>query len=166
MREHEISFKDVGGNEEAKDAMLEMVDCIKNPEKYQQVGFNNPRGILLYGPPGTGKTMLAKAMANECEINFIHTCGSEFVELYVGNGARKVRDLFNRARKQKPCVIFIDEIEILGQSRNSQYNCKEADQTLNQLLSEMDGFEPSQGIIVIGATNQKHLMDEALLRPG
>lgn len=163
---HSITFNDVGGNEHAKNDLREICHSIKYPDQYKDVGFSVPRGILFYGPPGTGKTLMAKALANECQIDFIHACGSDFVELYVGNGAKRVRDLFDQARKSKPCIVFIDEIDSLARSRSSLASCREADSTLNQLLSEMDGFKDSEGIVVVAATNQVDQIDDAILRPG
>ncbi|WIF94264.1 ATP-dependent zinc metalloprotease FtsH [Caminicella sporogenes] len=160
-----IGFSDVAGLEEVKEELGEIIDFLKNPEKYKAMGAKIPKGILLYGPPGTGKTLLAKAIAGETNSKFIHASGSEFVEKYVGVGAKRVRTLFEKARKESPSVIFIDEIDAIGAKRSLESN-NEKDQTLNQLLIEMDGFNNDQTIIVIGATNRIDMLDEALLRPG
>lgn len=142
------------------------MDYINDPEKYDDIGFNLPKGVLLYGPPGTGKTLLAKAVANECKIPFIYACGSEFVEIYVGNGAKRIWELFEEAWKYEKCVIFIDEIDTLGSKRGQSGYNRESDQTLNQLLSEMDGFNHNGLLTVIAATNQKDNIDVALLWAG
>ena len=162
------TFDDVGGCEKAKEAILEIIDFIKVPDMYQNMGLKMPKGVLLCGPPGTGKTLIAKAAAKEAGIPFIFTSGSEFVEIYVGNGARKIRELFNQARKYKSAVIiFIDEIDALGYKRNQigQSN-REQEQTLNQLLNEMDGYLENDKIIVVAATNIPESLDSALTRPG
>ncbi len=160
-----IDFKHVAGLEEVKEELQEMIDFIKNPGKYQKMGAEIPKGILFYGPPGTGKTLLAKALAGETEAKFFPASGSEFVEKYVGVGAKRVRTLFEKAKKESPSIIFIDEIDAIGAKRTTESN-NEKDQTLNQLLIEMDGFYSDQTVIVIGATNRLDLLDEALLRPG
>ena len=163
-----IRFSDVAGEEEAKENLQEIVDYLHNPEKYTRVGASMPKGVLLVGPPGTGKTMLAKAVAGESNVPFFSMSGSEFVEMFVGVGASRVRDLFKQATSMAPCIIFIDEIDAIGKSRDSQYGGgnDEREQTLNQLLSEMDGFDSSKGIIILGATNRPEVLDKALLRPG
>lgn len=163
-----VTFKDVAGEEEAKDSLIEMVDFLHNPERYTEVGAKLPKGALLVGPPGTGKTLLAKAVAGEADVPFFSMSGSEFVELYVGVGASRVRDLFAQANKMAPCIIFIDEIDAIGRSRDTRHagGDSEREQTLNQLLSEMDGFDSSKGIIVLAATNRPEVLDKALLRPG
>ena len=163
-----VSFKDVAGQEEAKESLQEMVDFLHNPQKYAQIGARLPKGALLVGPPGTGKTLLAKAVAGEAHVPFYSLAGSDFVEMFVGVGASRVRDLFSDAEKNAPCIIFIDEIDAIGKSRDSRYGGgnDEREQTLNQLLSEMDGFDSSKGILVIGATNRPETLDKALLRPG
>lgn len=158
------NFSDVGGCEQAKQAILEIIDFIKNPQDYQKMGVRMPKGILLYGPPGTGKTLIAKAAATEAQIPFKVTSGSEFVEIYVGNGAKKVRELFRQARKyQSPVLLFIDEIDALGSKRGQGImQNKEQEQTLNQLLNEMDGFMENDQIIVVAATNLVDSLDPAL----
>jgi cell division protease FtsH len=161
-----FSFQDIGGNDAAKEALLEIADCIKNPMKYKQLGIRIPKGVLLYGPPGTGKTLMAKALANECQMMFFYSWGADFVELYAGLGPKRIRELFNRARAVGKWIIFIDEIDSLGGIRGKGNACKEFDNTLNQLLTEMDGFTGSEGITVIAATNQEDHIDEALLRAG
>nr|CCA94599.1 HflB protein [Candidatus Phytoplasma mali] len=163
-----FTFKDVAGNTEEKEEMTELIDFLKQPQKYETIGAAIPRGVLLEGPPGTGKTLLAKALAGEANVPFYAVSGSEFVEMYVGVGASRVRKLFKEAKLNAPCVLFIDEIDVLGGKRGGNYSGgnQEKDQTLNQLLTEMDGFTPSQGIIVIGATNRADMLDAALLRPG
>lgn len=161
----EVSFKDVAGLDEIKEELREITDFINNSEKYNRMGAKIPRGVLFYGPPGTGKTLLAKALAGETKSTFLYASGSEFVEKYVGVGAKRVRTLFEKAKKDAPSIVFIDEIDAIGSRRNSDSN-NEKDQTLNQLLVEMDGFYKSQTVIVIGATNRLDLLDEALLRPG
>lgn len=158
-------FNDVAGLEEVKEELVEIIDFIKNPEKYHRMGAKIPKGLLFYGPPGTGKTLLAQAIAGETESAFFPSSGSEFVEKYVGVGAKRVRALFEKAKKESPSVIFVDEIDAIGAKRTTESN-NEKDQTLNQLLVEMDGFNSDQTVIVIGATNRLDLLDEALLRPG
>nr|CCH80614.1 ATP-dependent Zn protease [Candidatus Phytoplasma mali]CCH80618.1 ATP-dependent Zn protease [Candidatus Phytoplasma mali] len=163
-----FTFKDVAGNEEEKEEMTELIDFLQNPKKYEQIGASTPKGVLLEGPPGTGKTLLAKALAGEANVPFFAVSGSEFVEMYVGVGASRVRTLFKEAKLNAPCVLFIDEIDALGGKRNvsGHGSSQEKDQTLNQLLTEMDGFTKSQGIIVVAATNRVDILDPALLRPG
>lgn len=163
-----VSFADVAGEEEAKESLTELVDFLKNPGKYKEIGARLPKGALLVGPPGTGKTLLAKALAGEAGVPFFSLSGSDFVEMFVGVGASRVRDLFKQATSMAPCIIFIDEIDAIGKSRDSQYGGgnDEREQTLNQLLSEMDGFDSSKGIIILGATNRPEVLDKALLRPG
>lgn len=168
QKETGISFKDVAGEDEAKESLQEVVDFLHNPGKYAKIGAKLPKGALLVGPPGTGKTLLAKAVAGEAKVPFFSLSGSDFIELYVGVGASRVRDLFKEATKNAPCIIFIDEIDAIGRSRDSKYGGgnEEREQTLNQLLSEMDGFDTSKGILVLGATNRPEILDKALLRPG
>ena len=162
-----ITFDDVAGQDEAKESLVEMIDFLKDPQKYQKIGATQPKGALLVGPPGTGKTLLARAVAGEAEVVFYHMTGSEFVEMFVGVGASRVRDLFQTAKKSAPCIIFIDEIDAIGSRRNAQLGGNdERDQTLNQLLSEMDGFDSFTGIVVLAATNRPEMLDKALLRPG
>ena len=163
-----ITFKDVAGEDEAKESLQEVVDFLHNPGNYTKIGAKLPKGALLVGPPGTGKTLLAKAVAGEAHVPFFSLTGSDFIELYVGVGASRVRDLFREATKNAPCIIFIDEIDAIGRSRDSKYGGgnEEREQTLNQLLSEMDGFDTTKGILVIGATNRPEILDKALLRPG
>ncbi len=163
-----VTFQDVAGEEEAKESLTELVDFLKNPDKYKKIGARLPKGALLVGPPGTGKTLLAKALAGEAGVPFFSLSGSDFVEMFVGVGASRVRDLFKQATSMAPCIIFIDEIDAIGKSRDSQYGGgnDEREQTLNQLLSEMDGFDSSKGIIILGATNRPEVLDKALLRPG
>lgn len=160
-----ISFNDVAGLDEIKDDLMDVIDFLNNEERYKIMDAKVPRGILLYGPPGTGKTLIAKAIAGEAKATFIYSSGSEFVEKYVGVGAKRVRMIFERARKEAPSIIFIDEIDALGSKRNSESN-NEKDQTLNQLLIELDGFNNTNNVIVVAATNRLDLLDEALLRPG
>jgi cell division protease FtsH len=160
-----VSFNDVAGLEEIKEELQETIDFINNPNKYRKMGAKIPKGVLFYGPPGTGKTLLAKAVAGETNSTFLYSSGSEFVEKYVGIGAKRVRTLFEKAKKEAPSIIFIDEIDAIGTKRNLESN-NEKDQTLNQLLVEMDGFNTDETVIVIGATNRLDLLDEALLRPG
>lgn len=160
-----IGFNDVAGLEEIKDDLMDIIDFLNNEECYKQMDAKVPRGVLLYGPPGTGKTLIAKAIAGEAKATFIYSSGSEFVEKYVGVGAKRVRMIFERARKEAPSIIFIDEIDALGSKRNLESN-NEKDQTLNQLLIELDGFNNTSNVIVIAATNRLDLLDEALLRPG
>lgn len=164
--DNKVLFKDIGGNHFAKNSLKEIIDYMKDSSEYLNMGIRMPKGVLLYGPPGTGKTLLAKALANECNVPFIYACGSDFVEIFVGQGPKRIRELFIEARQYGNCVIFIDEIDSVGYERNKQSLCKEADNTLNQLLSEMDGFHESKGITVIAATNQVSILDTALLRPG
>lgn len=161
----DVSFKDVAGLEEIKEELQETIDFINNSIKYKKMGAKIPKGILFHGPPGTGKTLLAKAVAGETNSTFLYASGSEFVEKYVGVGAKRVRTLFEKAKKEAPSIIFIDEIDAIGTKRNSESN-NEKDQTLNQLLIELDGFNSNETVIVIGATNRMDLLDEALLRPG
>ena len=167
-KETGVTFKDVAGEEEAKESLTELVDFLKNPDKYRKIGARLPKGALLVGPPGTGKTLLAKALAGEANVPFFSLSGSDFVEMFVGVGASRVRDLFKQAQSMAPCIIFIDEIDAIGKSRDSQYGGgnDEREQTLNQLLSEMDGFDSSKGIVILGATNRPEVLDKALLRPG
>ena len=163
-----IKFKDVAGEEEAKELLQESVDFLHNPEKYREIGAKMPKGALLVGPPGTGKTMLAKAVAGEADVPFFSISGSEFVEMFVGMGAAKVRDLFKQANEKAPCIVFIDEIDAVGKKRESGQigGNDEREQTLNQLLSEMDGFDGSKGVVILAATNRPESLDPALLRPG
>ncbi len=168
QKETGVTFKDVAGQDEAKESLQEVVDFLHNPGKYVEIGARLPKGALLVGPPGTGKTLLARAVAGEAHVPFFSLAGSDFVEMFVGVGASRVRDLFSDAEKNAPCIIFIDEIDAIGKSRDSRYGGgnDEREQTLNQLLSEMDGFDSSKGILVIGATNRPEILDKALLRPG
>ena len=168
QKETGVTFKDVAGEDEAKESLVEVVDFLHNPGKYSKIGAKLPKGALLVGPPGTGKTLLAKAVAGEAHVPFFSLTGSDFIELYVGVGASRVRDLFREATKNAPCIIFIDEIDAIGRSRDSKYGGgnEEREQTLNQLLSEMDGFDSSKGILILGATNRPEILDKALLRPG
>lgn len=163
-----IKFSDVAGEDEAKENLTEIVDYLHNPDKYREIGASMPKGILLVGPPGTGKTMLAKAVAGEANVPFFSMSGSEFVEMFVGMGASKVRDLFKQAKEKAPCIVFIDEIDAIGQKRNSgkMGGNDEREQTLNQLLTEMDGFEGNTGVIILAATNRPESLDPALTRPG
>ena len=163
-----VTFKDVAGQDEAKESLQEVVDFLHNPRKYQEIGAKLPKGALLVGPPGTGKTLLAKAVAGEAGVPFFSLAGSDFVEMFVGVGASRVRDLFKEAQKQAPCIIFIDEIDAIGKSRDTRFGSgnDEREQTLNQLLSEMDGFDTSKGLLVLAATNRPEVLDKALLRPG
>ena len=163
-----IKFKDVAGEEDAKELLQEIVDFLHNPEKYREIGAKMPKGALLVGPPGTGKTMLAKAVAGEADVPFFSISGSEFVEMFVGMGAAKVRDLFKQANEKAPCIVFIDEIDAVGKKRESGQigGNDEREQTLNQLLSEMDGFDGSKGVVILAATNRPESLDPALLRPG
>ena len=162
-----VKFADVAGQDEAKESLQEIVSFLKNPGKYTEIGARCPRGALLVGPPGTGKTLLAKAVAGEAGVPFFQIAGSEFVEMFVGRGAAKVRDLFKQAKEKAPCIIFIDEIDAVGKKRDGSLNSNdEREQTLNQLLSEMDGFDNQKGIVVLAATNRPESLDQALLRPG
>ena len=163
-----VTFKDVAGQEEAKESLQEVVDFLHNPGKYTAIGAKLPKGALLVGPPGTGKTLLAKAVAGEANVPFFSLSGSEFVEMFVGVGASRVRDLFEEAKKNAPCIVFIDEIDAIGKSRDSRYGGgnDEREQTLNQLLAEMDGFDTSKGLLILAATNRPEVLDPALLRPG
>ena len=162
-----VTFKDVAGQDEAKESLQEVVDFLHNPKKYKEIGAKLPKGALLVGPPGTGKTLLAKAVAGEAKVPFFSLAGSDFVEMFVGVGASRVRDLFKEAQKQAPCIIFIDEIDAIGKSRDSRYGGNdEREQTLNQLLAEMDGFDTSKGLLILAATNRPEVLDKALLRPG
>ena len=168
QKETGITFQDVAGEDEAKESLVEVVDFLHNPGKYSKIGARLPKGALLVGPPGTGKTLLAKAVAGEAHVPFFSLSGSDFIELYVGVGASRVRDLFKEAEKNAPCIVFIDEIDAIGRSRDSKYGGgnEEREQTLNQLLSEMDGFDGKNGIIILAATNRPEILDKALLRPG
>ena len=168
QKETGVLFKDVAGQEEAKESLQEVVDFLHNPGKYTQIGAKLPKGALLVGPPGTGKTLLAKAVAGEANVPFFSLSGSEFVEMFVGVGASRVRDLFEEAKKNAPCIVFIDEIDAIGKSRDSRYGGgnDEREQTLNQLLAEMDGFDTSKGLLILAATNRPEVLDPALLRPG
>ncbi len=163
-----VTFKDVAGQDEAKESLQEVVDFLHNPKKYRDIGAKLPKGALLVGPPGTGKTLLAKAVAGEAKVPFFSLAGSDFVEMFVGVGASRVRDLFKEAQKQAPCIIFIDEIDAIGKSRDSRFGSgnDEREQTLNQLLAEMDGFDTSKGLLILAATNRPEVLDKALLRPG
>ena len=162
-----VTFADVAGQEEAKESLCEMVDFLDQPDRYLKIGAKLPKGALLVGPPGTGKTLLAKAVAGEAKVPFFSLAGSDFVEMFVGVGASRVRDLFKEAQKQAPCIIFIDEIDAIGKSRDTRYGGNdEREQTLNQLLAEMDGFDTSKGILILAATNRPEVLDKALLRPG
>ncbi len=166
-KETGVTFKDVAGEEEAKESLVEVVDFLHNPEKYTEIGAKLPKGALLVGPPGTGKTLLAKAVAGEAHVPFFSLAGSDFVEMFVGVGASRVRDLFEEAKKNAPCIVFIDEIDAIGKSRDSRMGGNdEREQTLNQLLAEMDGFESNQACIILAATNRPEVLDQALLRPG
>ena len=167
-KETGVTFKDVAGQEEAKESVTELVDFLHNPGKYTKIGAKLPKGALLVGPPGTGKTLLAKAVAGEAKVPFFSLSGSDFVEMFVGVGASRVRDLFKQAQGMAPCIVFIDEIDAIGKSRDSIYGGgnEEREQTLNQLLSEMDGFDTSKGIVILAATNRPEVLDKALLRPG
>ena len=167
-KETGVTFKDVAGQDEAKESLTEIVDFLHNPDKYSKIGARLPKGALLVGPPGTGKTLLAKAVAGEAKVPFFSLSGSDFVEMFVGVGASRVRDLFKQAQTNAPCIIFIDEIDAIGKSRDSRYGGgnDEREQTLNQLLAEMDGFDTSKGIFILAATNRPDVLDKALLRPG
>src|SRR5690606_28776095 len=163
------TFDDVAGQDEAKEALMEIVDFMHHPEKYKEIGAKMPKGVLLYGPPGTGKTLLAKALAGESKVPFFSISGSEFVEMFGGTGAARVRYLFKQAEEKAPCIVFIDELDAIGRSRglSSMYSGnEEREQTLNQLLHEMDGFDADKGILILAATNRPEILDKALLRPG
>ena len=167
QKETGVTFQDVAGQDEAKESLQEVVDFLHNPGKYTKIGAKLPKGALLVGPPGTGKTLLAKAVAGEAHVPFFSLAGSDFVEMYVGVGASRVRDLFKQAQQSAPCIIFIDEIDAIGKSRDSKYGGNdEREQTLNQLLAEMDGFDTSKGLLILAATNRPEVLDKALLRPG
>ena len=168
QKETGVTFKDVAGQDEAKESLQECVDFLENPGKYTNIGAKLPKGALLVGPPGTGKTLLAKAVAGEAHRPFFSLSGSEFVEMFVGVGASRVRDLFEEARKNAPCIVFIDEIDAIGKTRDSRFGGgnDEREQTLNQLLAEMDGFDPAKGVLILAATNRPEVLDQALLRPG
>ncbi|MBQ1378042.1 MAG: ATP-dependent metallopeptidase FtsH/Yme1/Tma family protein, partial [Lachnospiraceae bacterium] len=163
-----ITFADVAGEDEAKESLTEIVDFLHNPQRYAKIGAKLPKGALLVGPPGTGKTLLAKAVAGEAKVPFFSLSGSDFVEMFVGVGASRVRDLFKQAQAEAPCIIFIDEIDAIGKSRDTVFagSNDEREQTLNQLLAEMDGFDSSKGVLIMGATNRPEILDKALLRPG
>ncbi|WP_123053286.1 ATP-dependent zinc metalloprotease FtsH [Clostridium sp. JN-1] len=162
-----VTFKDVAGQEEAKESLVEIVDFLHSPKKYTDIGARLPKGALLVGPPGTGKTLLAKAVAGEAKVPFFSITGSAFVEMFVGMGASRVRDLFDQAQQKAPCIVFIDEIDAIGKSRDNNVSANdEREQTLNQLLSEMDGFDSSKGVVILAATNRPEVLDKALLRPG
>ena len=162
-----VTFKDVAGQDEAKESLVEIIDVLHNPQKYTEIGAKLPKGALLVGPPGTGKTLLAKAVAGEANVPFFSISGSDFVEMFVGMGAARVRDLFKEANKMAPCIVFIDEIDTIGKSRDNRMGGNdEREQTLNQLLAEMDGFDPTKGVILLAATNRPEVLDQALLRPG
>ena len=161
------TFSDVAGQDEAKEALVEIVDFLHNPKKYAEIGANLPKGALLVGPPGTGKTLLAQAVAGEADVPFFSISGSEFVEMFVGMGAAKVRDLFKQANEKAPCIVFIDEIDTIGKKRDGNLSGNdEREQTLNQLLTEMDGFDGKKGVVILAATNRPESLDPALLRPG
>ncbi len=165
--EDKKTFADVAGQEEAKEALVEIIDYLNNPKKYEEIGAKCPKGVLLVGPPGTGKTLMAKAVAGEADVPFFSISGSEFVEMFVGRGAAKVRELFEQANKKAPCIVFIDEIDTIGKKRDTGLSTNdEREQTLNQLLTEMDGFEGNKGVIILAATNRPDVLDPALLRPG
>lgn len=167
QKETGVTFADVAGEDEAKESLVEIVDFLHNPQKYSKIGAKLPKGALLVGPPGTGKTLLAKAVAGEAHVPFYSLSGSDFVEMFVGVGASRVRDLFKQAQQSAPCIIFIDEIDAIGKTRDTRYGGNdEREQTLNQLLSEMDGFDASKGVLVMAATNRPEILDKALLRPG
>jgi len=161
-----ITFEDVAGVDEAKEELQEVVDFLKSPDRYSEIGARIPKGVLLVGPPGTGKTLLSRAVAGEAGVPFYHLSGSDFVEMFVGVGAARVRDLFDKARNNAPCIIFIDELDAIGKARGSGFSHDEREQTLNQLLAEMDGFDPTKGVILMAATNRPEILDQALLRPG
>ena len=165
--EIKVTFDDVAGQEEAKESLKEVIDFLNGPAKYTEIGAKLPKGVLLVGPPGTGKTLIAKAVAGEAKVPFFSLSGSSFVEMFVGVGASRVRELFKDAVAKAPCIVFIDEIDAIGKSRDNQMQSNdEREQTLNQLLSEMDGFDSSKGIVILGATNRPEILDKALLRPG
>ena len=169
MGDHTITFKDVAGLDEAKDEVVEIVDFLKNPKRFTRLGGKLPKGVLLVGPPGTGKTLLAKAVAGEAGTPFFSLSGSDFVEMFVGVGAARVRDLFRQAKEKAPCIIFIDEIDAIGRSRGRGMMMganDERENTLNQILVEMDGFNTDKGVIIMAATNRPDVLDSALLRPG
>jgi len=161
-----VTFEDVAGVDEAQEELQEVVDFLKSPDRYAEIGARIPKGVLLVGPPGTGKTLLSRAVAGEAGVPFYHLSGSDFVEMFVGVGAARVRDLFEKARNNAPCIIFIDELDALGKARGSGFSHDEREQTLNQLLAEMDGFDPTKGVILMAATNRPEILDQALLRPG
>ncbi len=164
QKETGITFKDVAGQDEAKESLTEIIDFLKNPEKYKKIGAKQPKGALLVGPPGTGKTLLAKAVAGEADVTFMSLSGSDFEEMFVGLGASRVRELFKTAKQKAPCIVFIDELDAVGYKRDNKISTN--DQTLNQLLSEMDGFDSSKGVVILAATNRPEVLDRALLRPG
>ncbi len=165
--EIKVTFDDVAGQEEAKESLKEVIDFLNCPAKYTEIGAKLPKGVLLVGPPGTGKTLIAKAVAGEAKVPFFSLSGSSFVEMFVGVGASRVRELFKDAVAKAPCIVFIDEIDAIGKSRDNQMQSNdEREQTLNQLLSEMDGFDSSKGVVLLGATNRPEVLDKALLRPG
>ena len=167
QKETGVTFKDVAGQDEAKESLQEVVDFLHNPGKYTEIGAKLPKGALLVGPPGTGKTLLAKAVAGEAHVPFFSLSGSDFVEMFVGVGASRVRDLFEEAKKNAPCIIFIDDVDAIGKTRDSRFGGNdEREQTLNQLLAEMDGFDTSKGLLILAATNRPEVLDPALLRPG
>ena len=167
QKETGVTFRDVAGQEEAKESLMEIVDFLHDPEKYTRIGAKLPKGALLVGPPGTGKTLLARAVAGEAKVPFFSLSGSSFVEMFVGVGASRVRDLFKQAQQQAPCIVFIDEIDAIGKSRDTRFGGNdEREQTLNQLLAEMDGFDSSKGVVILAATNRPEVLDKALLRPG
>ena len=167
QKETGVTFRDVAGQEEAKESLVEIVDFLHDPEKYTRIGAKLPKGALLVGPPGTGKTLLARAVAGEAKVPFFSLSGSSFVEMFVGVGASRVRDLFKQAQQQAPCIVFIDEIDAIGKSRDTRFGGNdEREQTLNQLLAEMDGFDSSKGVVILAATNRPEVLDKALLRPG
>jgi cell division protease FtsH len=164
-----VTFDDVAGADEAKQELVEVVEFLKTPDKFARLGAKIPKGVLLVGPPGTGKTLLARAVAGEADVTFFSISGSEFVEMFVGVGAARVRDLFEQAKRQAPCIVFIDELDALGKQRGGggpMGGHDEREQTLNQLLVEMDGFDPRTGVIIMAATNRPEILDQALLRPG
>lgn len=163
-KETGVTFKDVAGQDEAKESLTEIIDFLKNPDKYKKIGAKQPKGALLVGPPGTGKTLLAKAVAGEADVTFMSLSGSDFEEMFVGLGASRVRELFKTAKQKAPCIVFIDELDAVGSKRDSRLSTN--DQTLNQLLSEMDGFDSSKGVVILAATNRPEVLDKALLRPG